>query len=115
SPESIRRDVSQLKLTSRADRPGRRRRPLSARRLVRTGAGTNALEPPTSSKLRDVAEGKRGAEDVAAVLGEQANQLVHRWHDRVGRRLGACDGNTEADEQLFDPGGAEGDEHACAV
>ncbi len=66
-------------------------------------------------EARRVVERERRAEDVAAVACEQAHQLVHRRHDRIGRLLGAGDGNTQRDEELFHPSGTGRDEHAGAI
>src|SRR6266566_2155506 len=67
------------------------------------------------SKLGEVAEGGRGAEDLGAVGCEQARHLGHRRHHHVGRGLGAGDRGTEGDEELLDPRRADRREDACAL
>src|SRR6266576_549821 len=82
-------------------------------RLPRGRLGNRAL--PTEPKLGEAAERERGPEDFAAIPCEQAHQLVHRRHDRIGRGFRASDGNAQTDEDLFDPTWAGRHEHACAL
>src|SRR5947209_16243075 len=95
---------------SACDRAGRVPRPA---RLPSEGPTDRAGRP--NSNLGEVVERERRTEDLAAVAREQAHYLVHRRQDRICRGLGARDRNAVADEELFDPCGAGGDEHARAL
>src|SRR5438128_4877873 len=84
-------------------------------RASSSSAATDICSPlvfEDDSAVEQIAELGRRAGDLAPIGGEPLSELLGRGKDGPGRRLGAVDRYAHLDEELFEPGRAEGHEHA---